>query len=443
MTDRNSSRGRDRDDERPSRGRDRDDERPTRGRDREESPRRGREEESDSRGRDRSERGSSRDRDERPSRGRDRDDEDRGSSRGRSSRSSSYEYQARSSEDTKQRAASGANDFDRLFLPHIKTWKPNDGDNRIRILPPTWAKAKHFGVDVHVHYGVGADKGAYLDLNKMLGEPDPIHEEYQRARDELDPDNKDDQEYLRQLKGTRRDAIYLIDRDHEKEGVQAWLMPFGLGNDVVKLTIDKQTGEVLPIDHPEEGYDVEFTKTGKGINTKYSAPAIARRSSPLGKDEWLDYAMDNPLPDQLQYFDYDHIAKAFGGQGAHREKPRGRDRDDDRDDDRPAHGHDRDEAPSRGRDRDAPPARGRASVPDDSPTWESVHEMTGRELEDLVEQEKLDINPNEAKDDDDLADWICDEMKLTKAPAKSSRRATADDDDDASRLRKMREGRRD
>lgn len=69
--------------------------------------------------------------------------------------------------------------------------------------------------------------------------------------------------------------------------------------------------------------------------------------------------------------------------------------------------------------------------------------MTGRELEDLVEQEKLDINPNEAKDDDDLADWICDEMKLTKAPAKSSRRATTDDDDDASRLRKMREGRRD
>lgn len=431
MSERNSTRGRDRDDDsRSSRGgRDRDDSARSsrRGHDDGDSDRGGRE------------------------RGRDRDDEDRGSRRG----GSRYEYQSRSSEDTKARANSGSGDFDKLLKPHIKSWKPNDGDNRIRILPPTWVKAKHFGVDAHIHYGVGADKGAYLDLQKMLGEDDPIHEEYLRAKAELDPDNKDDQEYLRQLRGTRRSLVYLIDRDHEKEGVQAWFMPFGLDNDIVKLSIDRGTGEVLPIDHPDDGYDVEFTKTGKGLGTKYSAPAIARRSSPLGKDEWLDFAMDNPLPEQLQYFDYDHIAKAFGGGGAHKEKPRGRDRDDedrgnsrDRDSDRGGRSTSREQAEPRGRDRDDPPSRrstGREEPKDDTPTWESVHEMTGRELEDLVDQEKLDINPDDAKDDEDLADWICDEMKLKKAEARSTRRAVANDDadDSASRLRKMREGRRD
>lgn len=421
MTER--SRGSSRDDDRPSRG-GRDEPR-GRGRgDEDESPRRSSRDSSDD---DRPRRSS---RDEAPRRGRD-DGDERPS---RSSRGGSgYQYQERSSEDTRARAAAGANDFDKLLKPHIKSWKPNDGDNRIRIVPPTWKNAKHFGYDCHIHYGVGADKGAYLDLNKMLGEADPIHEEYQRAKGELDPDNKDDQEYLRQLRGTRRDLIYLIDRDHEKEGVQAWFMPFGLGNDVVKLSVDKSNGEVLPIDHPDEGYDVEFTKTGKGIGTKYSAPAIARRSSPLGKDEWLEFAMDNPLPDQLQFFDYDHIAKAFGGVGAHREKPRGRD-----DDDRPSRGRDDSD---RGRDREDPPARGRGrSEPEpekDELTWESIHDMTKRELKDLIEQENLKTDADDAKDVEELADWVCEDMKIEKV-VRSSRRTVTHDDDDDDRLARMR-----
>ena len=68
--------------------------------------------------------------------------------------------------------------------------------------------------------------------------------------------------------------------------------------------------------------------------------------------------------------------------------------------------------------------------------------MTIDELEDLIDQEKLDIDPREAKDDEDLADWICDEMKLVKAVTRSARRAVADDEDKPSeRLRDMRRGR--
>lgn len=422
MSERNSTRGRDRDDD--SRGsrssRDRDDD--------SRSSRRGRDDDGDSdRGRDRG-------------RGRDRDDEDRGSRRG----GSRYEYHDRGADSARERASKGANDYDKILKDSVKMWKPNDGDNRIRILPPTWPKAKHFGLDIFVHYGVGADRGSYLCRNKMLGEDDPIAEEWAKAKRSMDADSKEDQKYVKDLEAKRRVLVYLIDRDHEKEGVQAWAMPWTIDRDIVKVSIDKSNGEVLPIDHPDDGYDVEFEKKGAKDRTEYLGVAIARRSSPLGKDEWLDYAMDNPLPEQLQYFDYDHIAKAFGGGGEHKEKSRGR--DDDRDDDRDR-SRDHGES-SRGRDRDDPPARrstGREEPKNDEPTWESVHEMTGRELEDLIEQERLDIDPNEAKDDDDLADWICDEMKLKKAVTRTSRRAVANDDDDdsASRLRKMREGRRD
>jgi len=391
--------------------RSRDEDRPSRSRDREE---------------DREDRGSRRS-------GRDRDDSDRGSSRG----GRGFEYRNRSADDTKRRASQGANDFDKILKDHIKMWKPNDGDNRIRILPPTWEGAKHFGHDIYVHYGVGPDRGSYLCLQKMKGEPDPIAEERDIARRE------EDEKYAKELDAKKRVLVYLIDRDHEKEGVQAWAMPWTVDRDIVKVSVDRQSGEVLPIDHPEEGFDIEFEKKGAQARTEYLGMAIARRSTPLGKDEWLDYAIDNPLPDQLQFFDYDHIAKAFNGAGAHKEKSRrGEDSSSDRD-------RDDDRRSSRGRDdadEDRPSrSRGRAEAPkDDSPTWESIHEMTVEELEDLIDQEKLDINPTEAKDDEDLADWICDEMKLKKAERKTERRSTSrddDEDDSASRLRKMRERR--
>ena len=408
---------------------------------------------SESRGRDRdSERGRERSsRDEggdRTSRRSSRDDDDRGS-RGRDGgRASRYEYKQRDAGDAKKRSSQGANDFDKILVDSVKMWKPNDGDNRIRILPPTWDGAKHFGLDIYVHYGVGPDRQSYLCLEKMKGEADPIAEERAIAR------RDEDEKYAKELEAKRRVLVYLIDRDHEKEGVQAWAMPWTVDRDIVKVSVDKSNGEVLPIDHPEEGYDVEFEKKGAKDRTEYLGVAIARRSSPLGKDEWLDYAMDNPLPDQLNYFDYDHIAKVFNGGGAHkerdrgergssdREEPRGRDtRDNDRDAPR---GRSRDDADEdRGRSGRAAPAKStRAS---EEPSWDSIHAMTGDELEDLIDQEQLDINPDEAKSDEDLADWICEEMKIKKTEGRAGRRAVAEDDEDdkpaSSRLREMRRGR--
>lgn len=432
------------------------------------------------RGRDEEDRGSRRGR-----------DDDRGSSRGRGGRdddsgrggrsSSRFEYRGRDDSDVKRRSTQGANDFDKILKDGIKMWKCNDGDNRIRILPPTWSGAKHFGLDVYVHYGVGPDRQSYLCLQKMKGEADPIAEEREIAR------RDEDEKYAKELEAKHRVLVYIIDRDNEKEGVQAWAMPSGLDRDIVKISIDKSSGEVLPIDHPDEGYDVTFEKNGKGINTKYEGVSIARRSSPLGKSEWMDFAVDNPLPDQLNYFDYDHIAKVFNGGGgggsssgssrsSSREEsrrgsshsdddgergPRGelgrhsRDDDNDRDsrggasgssrgrrasEDEDSHGSSR--GGSRG-GREETSSRG-GSRASEEPTWDSIHEMTGEELEDLIDQERLDIDPREAKDDGDLADWICEEMKIKKEEKTSRRRVSNDDDGEgsgASRLRSMRGGR--
>lgn len=450
---------RDRDEDRGGRSRSRDDDRDE-GRSRSRDDDRGRERSRD-RDDDRSSRRRDDDRDEGRSRSRDRDDDDRGSRRG----GSRFQYQDRGADAARKRQSQGPSDFDKFLKDGIKMYKVQDGLNRLRILPPTWPDADHYGLDIYMHYGVGPDRQSYLCLEKMLDKPDPIAEARAKARDD------GDDEYAKELDAKKRVLVYVVDRDHPKEGVQAWAMPWTLDRDISKVSEDRSTGEVLKIDHPEEGYDIEFERKGKGNRTEYMGVAIARRSTPLGKDEWLDFAQDHPLPDQLVYYSYDEIAKAFGGKGQQRrgdrsrddrderedrrgrgdrDEDRGRSRDrDDRDEGRPSdRGRDRDDSGS-GRDRggrsdrerdDRGSDRSRNDDPD-TPTWASVHEMSKTELLDLIDNERLDINPGEAKDTEDLADWVCEEMKLKKEePEGRSRRRVSDEDED--RLRDMRECRR-
>lgn len=399
-------------------------------------------------------RGSSREDDSARRRG-SRDDDDRGSRdrderpgrRGRDEGGSSgFTYRQRSAESVRKRAEASTKDFDSYLKDSIRMFKVNDRDNTIRIVPPTWPEAEHYGLDLHVHYGIGPDEQAYLCLKKMKGEDCPICEERDRARRA-----GEDEEYVKSLEPTRRTLFYLVDRDNEKEGVQAWAAPFSkIDQAIVKVSIDRKTGDTLPIDDPEEGYDIEFEKTGKGMNTQYVGVAIARRSSPLGDKRWLDFAIENPLPDQLVYFDYDHLAKAFGGGGRHTNRSdKDRDDRDDRDtrrdsrSDRDSGKSSRDDRDDRDSGRRSGGREERSSSREPEHTWESIHAMTGEELDALVEELKLDdIDPNKAEDDEELADWICEDLKISK-PRESARRAAPADEDTAptERLRSMRESR--
>lgn len=365
-------------------------------------------------------------------RGRDRDD-DRG---GRSGGRGRYEYKARDAADVKHRSESGPNDFDKYLVDSIKVFKPQK-DNSIRILPPTWPGAKHYGYDLFVHYGVGADRQTYLCLNKMKGEKCPICEERQRLADDGDEDG------AKELEPKKRVLVYMIDRDKEKEGLQAWPMPWTVDRDICAISVDRRTGGAVPIDHPEEGYDIMFEKKGEKARTEYLGIRLDRRESELGDMKWLDEAMDNPLPDQLVFYEYDHIAKAFGGGGKHRDSRRDDDRGDDRGRDR---GRDRDEdRGSRGRDRDDDRgSRGRSKEPEY--TWESVHKLEGRALDDLISAERLKLDPGEFKSDEELADAICEELGLEEEQRGRGRDRDDDrggrdrdrDDDPREKLREMR-----
>lgn len=227
--------------------------------------------------------------------------------------SSRFQYTRRDAEVIKQRGNQRGSDYDPLIRDGIKIYKPKEGKNTIRILPPTWERADHYGYDVFVNYGVGLNEGAYISLHDMKKQPDPLAEARRKAERQGDKDVADS------LKATKRVGMYVIDRNAEDEGPQLWLAPWTVDRDLCNFSIDEDEGVPLMIDDPEEGNDIRFHKEGTGKTTKYPAGKMkilkpSRLSDDAGlAEEWLQFVSENPIPDTLIYYDYDHIAQVFDG----------------------------------------------------------------------------------------------------------------------------------
>lgn len=235
-----------------------------------------------------------------------------------------FRYQQRSKDDVKERANMRGGNFDSIIKPQYKLYKVKDGKNIVRILPPTWEKPKHYGYDIFVNYNIGADNQSYLSLSKMKSSKDPLAE----AR--LAAQRDGDDEISKDLAPTQRIAVWVIDRQAEDEGPLLWAAPFTVDKAFANLAFDEDTKEVLFVDDPEKGYDIRFYKEGSQLTTKYDASKMKLLGpSPLNEDEgiqndWLDYVNENPIPECLQYYSYEHIAGVYDGKAtptAEDEKP--------------------------------------------------------------------------------------------------------------------------
>lgn len=266
----------------------------------------------------------------------------------------SFKYHRRSKEDVKARANMRGGGFDSFIKPEFKRYKVRDGKNMVRILPATWEKPKHYGFDIWVNYGIGADNQSYLSLSKMNNEEDPLADARREAQRE------GDDETAKALAPRQRVLVWVIDRNEEDEGPQLWDIPFSVDKDFVNLCLDEDTKEVIYPDDPDEGHDLRFYKEGSGIGTKYPASRMKLLDeSPLHEDddvkkEWLDFVKENPVPDCLQFYSADEIAAAFDGQ------VRTKDKDDD--DEKPKRHKSADED-----DDEKPKRRPRATLDDETP----------------------------------------------------------------------------
>lgn len=269
-----------------------------------------------------------------------------------------FAYRRRSVDDVRKRAAEKTGSFDSFIKSELKRYKVRDGKNLIRILPPYWEDPKHYGYTIFVNYSIGADNQSFLSLSEMKGEKDPLAEAKKEAQHE------GDKKMAKALTPRKRSLMWVIDRLDEEEGPQLWDAPFTVDTDFVNLAIDEDTKEVIYVDDPKDGCDIRFYKEGQGLGTKYPAARMKILApSPISEDkdmqrDWLRFAKENPVPDCLKFYSYDHIAEAFDGVVGSRDddEDNGKKSGKDRDDDRPTRGRPRDddddERPTRRRDDD-------------------------------------------------------------------------------------------
>jgi hypothetical protein len=236
-------------------------------------------------------------------------------------KSKGFVYKARSAEAVQRRATQSGGDYDTFFDSRFQKFTPEGGQNYVRILPPTWDNAEHFGLDYYLHSNVGPDNSQYLCLERnaelaqlhgVEGGRCPVCEERRVL------EREGETEEANQLKGSRRIGVWVIDRNNEKDGPKFWDMSWTMDKDIAALQINKRTGEALLIDDPDAGYDFEFVREGKGLNTRYLGKQISRQPSPATDDDrqleaWLDFITANPIPDVLNFYSYDYIAKVFSG----------------------------------------------------------------------------------------------------------------------------------
>src|SRR3990167_5849535 len=217
-----------------------------------------------------------------------------------------FQYKPLTTEFMETRKNQRGGDSDGFVSPTVKVFSPADGDNTVRILP-AFGIDSSYGYEIFAHYGIGSDNSAYLCLKAMKDEPDPVCEEKERAM------KAGDDEYAKALRSNKRIAVYVIDRAKEGDGPKLWFMPYTLEREMAAQAMDKKSGKVIQFIDPDEGYDFNFTKQGKQLTTKYIGAAFDREPSPLSDDSdtaaaWLSFVEDNPIPGQLVYHDYDHIA---------------------------------------------------------------------------------------------------------------------------------------
>lgn len=219
-----------------------------------------------------------------------------------------FEYQERTKEQYDERAT-GSGSREKILKNGFKIFTPREGNNKIRILPPTWEKAKHYGLDLWTHYNIGRDNSSYLCLLKMKGDRCPVCEEVEKNIDKA---------YTDTIKAKKKILMWVIDRNDEKTGPQLFLMPPKMDRNFVLQSSEEDTGELYFIDHPVKGFDISFRREGTGLATRYDGEKISRvkkelSTNPEEMSAWMDYIMDNPVPETLVWKDCNYIKKVFHG----------------------------------------------------------------------------------------------------------------------------------
>lgn len=249
-----------------------------------------------------------------------------------------FKFKKRTAEQVRRHQQSlDSGGYDSIFKKGFRPWRAKEGKNRIRVLPSTWDNDdNHYAMEIWTHPFIGppGQKAAYLCLAKMKGEKCASCEIHGKLLKE------EEKEEANQYRPVRQFACWILDRraDDDKWQPVPYAMPQSVDKQIVDASIDDDTGSVEHVEDPDQGYDVILTRKGKNKNTDYTAK-ISRSASRISEDdeqqeEVLQFVMQNPIPDILEFKPYEYLKKLLDGETDEPDEDADDDEDEDEDESR-------------------------------------------------------------------------------------------------------------
>ena len=220
-----------------------------------------------------------------------------------------FKYRPPNPDAVKRRAENKGGMSDSIFKNGFDVYRPKQGDNAIRFLPPTWDDPEDYAYEIWVHTWIGADKGSYLCPRKMENSTCPICD---MSRECADAGEEDD---AKKLKVKQAFATWIIDRKGEEDHPMLYQVSWTQDRDISQIRKQKKGG-ILDVANPDVGFDISFNRSGAGLNTDYSGWAVDREESPISgdsdiQDKILNYIQDNPIPNILLMHDADYLERVI------------------------------------------------------------------------------------------------------------------------------------
>ncbi len=231
---------------------------------------------------------------------------------GRTSFADYFNYRPPTLDTVKRIADRKGGRYDTPFKDEFDVYRPRDGDNMLRILPPTWDGHKYFGYQVWMHSWVGMNTSNYICPLKMKSKKCPICVAAQESHE------AGEVEEAKRMQAAEKYVFWVLDRLEKQQLPQLWVISWTLNRDLANVVRDKKSGKLLIIDNPDVGYDISFTRTGAGLNTRYGGLAVDREPSPVAGSEKearriSEFVNANPVPTTLKFQTTEHLRQMMSG----------------------------------------------------------------------------------------------------------------------------------
>lgn len=235
-----------------------------------------------------------------------------------------FGYQKRTVSDIENKIIESSSSYKSYFIQKYKEFKPKDGENYIRILPPlgfVFPKhiTPHYGISLYLHFLMTSPKATVICPKRTTDfKPSHIEDRCPICDDvaRLFASGQAEKVKTLRLKAQKKTLVWVLDF---KNTAEATPLLFGIASTLdlgfIKLCKDRSTGEIYNLDDPDFGFNIYFDKTKEFGGTKYVGEAKDSRPSAVDASH-LEFVLANPLPSVLLWRGYDELHSLYGGEVA-------------------------------------------------------------------------------------------------------------------------------